>query len=320
MRRTLFILTTLAICAIAPGAKAQIASNLKISEVVTDNRNGLIDETGQHSPWIEICNTSYGTVNIQSCYLTNDRRALEDMSVPERVKLMSQIAKGDKRTALSAQERIVFYADSQPNLGTLHTNFRLDPGKSNFIALFDGDGHTLLDSVTVPACSKPDCSYARFLRKGGRDYVWLFCMPEDVTPGVANSREGMSDDKVAEFKQHDPDGIGMSILGMGIVFSCLALLALFFYFFGKIFIYRARKQSARTAAARSAAGTVRADSATATAGSESPDEEVMVVIAMALKSATANVHDYESGVITIKAHPTRWNTTGGLDYTTNNNI
>ena len=39
---------------------------------------------------------------------------------------MSLIPKGDERTNLTAQQRIVFFADGQTNLGTLHTNFTFE--------------------------------------------------------------------------------------------------------------------------------------------------------------------------------------------------
>ena len=171
MRRIKFILLTALLMAGANCVRAQIATNLKISEVVVNNPAGLIDEYGNRNAWIEICNTSWGTVNLRSCYLTTNRKTLDpNLSVPERTKLMSAIPRGDERTRLKAKEYIVFFADAQQNLGTLHTNFKLEPEKENFIALFDGDGHTLLDSVTVPPCKQPGSSYARLFADNGRDY------------------------------------------------------------------------------------------------------------------------------------------------------
>ena len=77
---------------LAAVAFGQGAYSFKINEVVVSNADGLIDEYGEHPGWIEIANTSWGTNNIRSCYLTTDRRALdESLSVPERVKLMSLI-------------------------------------------------------------------------------------------------------------------------------------------------------------------------------------------------------------------------------------
>ena len=152
-KRFLGILVGLAAVATAFG---QGAFSFKINEVQVSNTNGLVDEYGERSGWIEIANTSWGTNNIRSCYLTTDRRALdESLSVPERVKLMSLIPKGDPRTNLSAQQRIVFFADGQTNLGTLHANFTLKEGEENFIALFDGNGKTRLIANRMPGCTTP---------------------------------------------------------------------------------------------------------------------------------------------------------------------
>ena len=70
---------------------------------------------------------------------------------------------------------------------------------------------------------------------------------EKVTPDCANSNAGTTANKVAEFKEKDPHGFGMAILGMGIVLSCLLLLSIFFYLFGKIFAKaNSRKAEATT--------------------------------------------------------------------------
>ena len=183
--------------------------------MVVTNTHGLIDEYGERSGWIEIANTSWGTNNIRSCYLTTNREALnKDLSVPERVKLMSLVPKGDERTNLTAQQRIVFFADGHTNLGTLHTNFTLKEGEENFIALFDGNGKTLLDSITVPPLAENQ-SYARVYDSDSEAYVWMVLDAEEVTPGAPNAGQGKVQDKVAEFKEKDPYGIAMSIMAMG---------------------------------------------------------------------------------------------------------
>lgn len=298
-RIRLAIMSALLLAAGMP-AGAQISSNLRISEVVVDNPSGLVDEYGERHAWIEIDNTSWGTVNLRSCYLTNDRRATEDMSVPERMKLMWQIPRGDKRTSLKAQECATFFADGETNLGTFHASFRLTPGKENFIALFDGDGHTLIDSVTVPASLPAGCSWARAEMSDGKA-EWVVCLPEKVTPDYPNSHVASSVNKIEEFKQKDPYGFGMAILGIGIVFLCLSLLAVFFYIFGKLFEKNGKKPATPAAFAAAPA---------ASKPQSGNDEEVVAaVIALAL-SSELDAHDEESGVITIKPRRTAWSRTG----------
>lgn len=213
-------------------AFGQGAFSFKINEVVVSNTDGLIDEYGERTGWIEIANTSWGTNNLRSCYLTTNREALnKGLSVPERVKLMSLIPKGDERTNLTAQQRIVFFADGQTNLGTLHTNFILKEGEENFIALFDGNGKTLLDSITVPPLAENQ-SYARVYDSESETYIWVVLDANEVTPGAPNVGQGKVQDKVAEFKEKDPYGVAMSIMAMGVVFGCLLALYVFFRLFG----------------------------------------------------------------------------------------
>lgn len=300
-----FIVTLFAVAAVF----GQGARSLKLSEVVTCNTDGLIDEYGQQSAWIEIANTSWGTVDIRSCYLTTNREALkQELSVPERVKLMSLIPKGDERTALKAQQRIVFFADGRTNLGTLHTDFILDPEKENFIALFDGNGKTLIDSVTVPPLAKNQ-SYATLYDADKDVTVWVTLEAGEVTPGFPNRGQGMTADKVAEFKEKDPYGLAMAVMAMGIVFGCLAFLYVFFRVFGMVVVYMSKL--ARVRAIRKVRESAHKVAVIAKDGKESRGvdmETYMAVIGMALHEYENDVHDVESNVLTIHSEEhTDWN-------------
>lgn len=290
-------------------ASAQGAHSFKINEVVVENPAGLVDEYGERSGWIEIANTSWGTNDLRSCYLTNNRKALDpNLSVPERVKLMSLIPKGDGRTQLTAQQRLVFFADGRVNRGTLHLNFCLQPGKENFIALFDGNGRTLLDTLTVPASLAPGCAYARLYDAASETYVWKVVDEAKVTPGGPNSDGGMVQDKVAEFKEKDPYGIGMSVMGMGLVFCCLALLYVFFRLFG--YVVASYERVARMKTVQAMREQARKATNLAKHGMESKgvDREIYAaVIALALNAYEEEVHDVESSVITLVPKKTAWN-------------
>ncbi len=279
---------------------AQGVKYLKISEVVTDNANGLIDEYGGRNAWIEVSNTSWTTVNIHSCYLTTNRAALDkNLTVPERVKLMSLVPKGDPRTVLSAQQRIVFFADGQTNLGTLHTNFELDPLKENFIALFDGNGKTLIDTLTVPVLGI-DQSYARLYDAEEGKTTWRILDFSEVTPGSANAGQGLKADKVAEFKEKDPYGIAMAVMAMSVVFLCLLFLYIFFRLFGKVVVYMSKID--RVKAIRKIHSAASKVAVIAEEGLESrgvDTETYMAVIGLALHEYENDVHDVESNVLTL---------------------
>lgn len=287
----------------------QGAFSFKFNEVVVSNTQGLVDEYGGRSAWIEIANTAWGTNNIRSCYLTNNRAALDkNLSVPERVQMMSLIPKGDSRTNLAGQERIVFFADGRTNLGTLHANFTLKAGEPNFIALFDGNGKTLLDSITVPALAENQ-SYARVYDAETETYTWIVLNENDVTPGAPNVGQGKVQDKVAEFKEKDPYGVAMSIMAMAIVFGCLVALYVFFRLFGYVVTLVSKLVRVRAIKAiREQAGraTIMAKQGMETKGIDM--KVYMAVIAMAMREYEEDVHDVEPGVLTLHSEEhTDWN-------------
>jgi hypothetical protein len=283
--------------------RGQNVMNLKINEVMICNKSNYVDEYGRHSGWIELANTSFSTINASSLYLTTNRAVLnESLSVPERVKLMSPIPKGEARTMLKARQHILFYCDGHPNRGVLHLSSMFKENQPNWIALYDANGVTLLDSVTVPVLAA-DFSYAR--EHDGAD-KWETKTPDCVTPGIGNfiSANG---DKIAKFKREDPHGIGMTVIAMGIVFCCLILLYLFFRMFGKLVTFQ--KKLMRIRAIKSfgeVAHTATVLAKDGLAGKGVDKEIYMAVIAMAIQEYEEDVHDMESNIITIKLHSSNW--------------
>ena len=297
------------IFSVAAAVFGQGAFSFKINEVVTFNTSGLVDEYGVRSAWIEITNTSWGTNDIRGCYITTNRAALnEDLTVPERIELMYLIPKGDKRTSLSAKQSLVFFADDHTNRGLLHLNFALNPGKPNFIALYDGNGQTLLDTLTVPVLGENQ-SYARVYNGDKEEYHWVVLNDVQVTPGSPNTGGMYVQDKIADFKQKDPYGIAMSIMAMGIVFACLILLYVFFRLFGylvSLISKMTRVRAIRAVHEKAHRATVMAKQGMETKGIDS--EIYMAVIAMALKEYEEDVHDVESNVLTLNTEEhTEWN-------------
>jgi Na+-transporting methylmalonyl-CoA/oxaloacetate decarboxylase gamma subunit len=299
MYKKLATLLFMVVCSV--GAYAQGARSFKFNEVVVSNTDGLIDEYGARSGWIEIANTSWSTVNIRSCYLTTNKEVLNPyLSAPERIALMSLIPKGDPRTDVGAQQRVVFFADGRTNLGTFHTDFTLQPGQENWIALYDGNGVTLLDSITVPplCCNQ---SWARLYTKE-KGYFFDTLQPDEVTPNAPNKSAEAVQDKIAEFKEKDPYGIAMSIMAMTVVFSCLACLYIFFRLFG-IFVSSFNKILSVFGVRKTYDVAMKAANV-AMQGTETKGVDMKIyaaVIAMALHEHENDVHDVEPGVITL--HP-----------------
>ncbi len=294
---------------------AQMDASIKLNEVMTSNETSLIDEYGARNAWVEIANISHSTYNIRGMYLTTDRSVLDKkMSVPERVSRMSKIPNGDPRTNLTAQQLIVFQLGSKPAQGTLHLAVPVDATKPLWIALYNGNATQLIDSITVPVMTA-DQSFAR-ISNNGTAADWEMKSADRVTPGIQNQTT-VSESKVEEFKREDPYGFGMALMAMSIVFFCLALLWIFFTLFGMFMRHQemAKKvvhQQPIKPITKTVEKTMEVGHKTGVILQEGLktkgiDREVyMAVIGMALKQYQDDVHDVESGIITIKEKDTIW--------------
>jgi flagellar basal body-associated protein FliL len=290
---------------------AQGARNIRISEVLTNNTASIQDEFGEREAWIELENISFTTYNIRGMYLTTDRHVLDkEMSVPERIKRMSVIPNGDPRTQIGGRQHLVFFANSTPTKGKLHLSLPVPISEPVWIGFYNGNAVELIDSVTVPALAA-DQSYARH----GNN--WSVKKAENVTPGIENFIK-TDETKDAKLKREDPHGFGITLLAMGIVFFCLAVLFIFFWFFGLIMAHLdTAKKVVNTQPIKTVTKTVEVthDIAHATGNllqdglkTKGIDKELYIaVISMALKQYQEDVHDVESGIITIKARQSGWN-------------
>ena len=263
------------------GLNAQRATSLKINEVLVTNEQNYQDDYGLHNAWIEIFNTSFATVNIEGCYLTNDKDNPTKYPIP----------KGDILTQIKPRQHTLFWADGMPNRGTFHVNFTLDPNKENYIALYDSNGKTLIDEVTIPAGILADLSYARqedgsanWVIKGGGEHSY-------VTPSTNNMTQDKNE-KIENFKKHDEDGFGMAIIAMSVVFIGLILLYVSFKIVGNIAVKLGKKNAMKAIGI-----TDKAEAKEKNLGSHSGEEAA--AIAMALHEFMNDAHDVEDMILTI---------------------
>ncbi len=292
----------------------QGARYIKINEVLPFNKASIQDEFGNKKPWVELANTSFSTYNIRGMYITTDRRVLDkNLTVPQRIAMMSCIPDGDDRTLMSAREHLIFYFNGNPKQGALHLSAKIDEKKPNWVALYDGNAIDLIDSVSIPTL-QPDQSLARAKDDSQK---WSIMNAENVTPGQENAMQS-GESKIERLKREDPYGIGITVLSMGIVFACLALLYVFFHILGYVMSHKkAIKKAGKVQPIKAAVKTGEKIAETGhktkiilTDGLKSGgiDKEIYIaVIAMALKQYEDDVHDIESNVITIKPHQTLWN-------------
>lgn len=292
----------------------QGARNIRLNEVLTNNTSSLEDGFGLRKAWVELANTAYSSYNVRGMYITTNRGVLnEELSVPERVKLMSIIPSGSEQTLMTARKHLVLFLNASPKQGVTHLAAQVDKTRPLWIALYDGNGVDLIDSVTVPVLQE-NASYAR---QSDKSDEWQVRQRDDVTPGIDNFSE-VSETKVAKLKREDPHGIGITVLSMGIVFACLSLLYLFFRVLG---LFMARRQALKKASKiQPIKAAVKTTEKIVEVGHKTNvmlkdglktggiDKEVYIaVIAMALKQYQEDVHDVESNVITIRPHHSNWN-------------
>ncbi len=309
MKRFTLLTAVFALCSLM--MFAQGARNIKINEVMTVNTTSVVDEYGNHLAWIELANVSFSTFNLRGMYIATDTAVLnKKMSAPDRIAMMSIIPSNEPRTNLSGRQHLLLYLNSNPATGSLHLSVKSDPEAPLWIGLYEGNGVDLVDSVTVPVLTA-NTSYAR--ENDGADR-WVVTSADLVTPNIGNNVQ-VTESKLAQIKRDDPHGFAITVLSMGIVFACLALLFIFFSIFGR---FMKGKQEAKQSEMKARHMSIIANrheeederafpkmKVKDGAGADDPDVYA-AVIAMALKEYLDNSHDIESGVLTIIPKHSNW--------------
>lgn len=268
------------------GVAAQGRKAICLNEVMVQNDSNYVDDYGKHQAWVELFNSSYAPIDISSMYLTNDKDNPTKYPVPRM----------DVNTEIPPRQHVIFWTDGEPNKGTFHVNFVLNPGESNWIGLYDADGKTLIDEVTIPANLGANQSYARKtdgIKNQENDAdAWEIrdgSNEKYITPS-SNNIIIDTNAKIDMFEEHDNSGVGLTVLSMTIVFSSLLILCLCFYAIGKLNQNVAkRKKEEAGVPIKIAEDTNRhiADSG-----------EEIAAICMALHEHL-NMHDHEDMILTI---------------------
>jgi len=152
---------------------ASTRPNVVISEFMADNENGIRDEDGNRSDWIEILNLGPLEVNLEGWFLTDNKTNLTKWRVPSRL--------------LLANDYLLVWASekNRTNPATpLHTNFKLEKG-GEFLALVDPKTNIVSAFDPTYPAQQDDISYGR--DRVDPDSVGYFAAP---TPGAANATSG----------------------------------------------------------------------------------------------------------------------------------
>ena len=258
-------------------------SKILINEVLMTNETNYQDDYGMHSAWIELFNKSYGSYNVAA-------HMLKYSNTPGDTAVYF-IPKGDVLTLIPPRQHTLFWADGQPNRGTFHINFTLDPTKESWIGIFDS-GNKLLNEITIPAnILTTDQSYARTVDGESEWEIRGAGTTKYVTPS-SNNYTLDKNLKMDKFQTQDKNGIGMAVSAMAVVFSGLLLLYIIFRTIGKISTWWALRKAGK------AKGLSEEETKEAMAKGATPGE-VFAAIAMAMHEMQDDVHDVEDTILTI---------------------
>ena len=294
------ILLILALAVSFTSLRAQNVIDLIIAEALAvPDSTGIVDDYGRQGGWIEIFNTSQGTVNCAGCFLTDDRSNLKKSIIP----------KGDLRTKIGPRQTTLFYASGNGDDGTFYANFRVRPGST--VYLVSNDGRTVIDSLVIPA----NLPVGMSMRKEAHDLRQreFEPVPEPAvpSPGIFNGDLNAAT-KAEAMKEKDPHGGILSLVAVTVVFSALAILWFLFWLF---FDRPAKKAAAAKNQPPKPKKGKKAALADVPAGT--PTDEIAAVIALAMDMEQGGdvyaaialamdryfsdaVHDNESFVLTIR--------------------
>lgn len=262
-------------------------SKVVLNEVLTVNESNFQDDYGLQNAWIEVFNKSFGTVDIAGYQLRVSSRQGDTVTY--------RVPKGDVLTKIKPRQHALFWADGEPNRGTFHTTCTLDTISTNWVGLYDNGGK-LIDQIEVPVL-EADHSYAR-VDDAAKE--WVVKGGDKASSYVTPSTNNMTIEKNAKqekFAEADASGIGMAITAMLVVFCGLIVLYISFRLLGL------GMQSKKAEAPKQEA---KAESTPAPKG-DSKEGEIYAAIAMALHEELGNVHDIESGILTLNPHDSQWN-------------
>ena len=284
MKKPVLFLTALFACL---GVWGQNLSDLIISEAMPGSPASVADDYGNHTDWIEIFNTSQGTVSFGGCFLTDERTNLTKC----------QITKDDRSTRIGPRQVALLYAAGNSALGTYYLNFTLPSGGT--VYLVSNDGRTIIDSLAIPAALPEGMSISKFAHDN-KEMVFDDIHPAVPFPLSLNGRHEQKS-RAQKMKETDPKGWSLSLVAVAVVFSALLILFLIYNLSGNIFTGKVRLK--RKKRSKAPEGPEAAAIALALKNYTSGEEDIPAAIALALHLyCGSGVHDTEPGIITIKVN------------------
>jgi hypothetical protein len=164
-------------------AEVAVPAGIYVNEFMADANRGLEnpDKPGEYPDWFELYNAGDTDFSLDGLYLTDSQAEPTQYAIPDGL-------------VIPAKGFIVFYADSQPELGPLHLNFALGRN-GEFIGLYDPATESFIDGKSFSR-QQTNVSEGR-VPDGG---VWNVL--ERPSPGASNAPEA-SDDEAGDADADD---------------------------------------------------------------------------------------------------------------------
>ena len=130
------------------GLRAATLTDARITEFLASNQDGIQDEDGDRSDWIEIWNSSGVGGDLGGWYLTDDPAMLTKWALPA-----AQLGSGEYLLVFASGK------DRSAVPGEAHANFRLDATAGGYLALVKPDGTTIADDFNNYPAQLKDIAY-----------------------------------------------------------------------------------------------------------------------------------------------------------------
>ncbi|HTD68049.1 MAG TPA: CotH kinase family protein, partial [Candidatus Limnocylindria bacterium] len=150
-----------------------ISAPAVISEFLADNEDGIRDEDGTRSDWIELYNPGTIDINLGGWFLTDTTNILTKWRLPS--------------VNLGANKYLLIWASEKNRTNSaapLHTNFKLSKNANSYLALVNLQTNVVSAFVSYPA-QPSNVSYGR--DRVDPNLIGFFTTP---TPGAQNSTSG----------------------------------------------------------------------------------------------------------------------------------
>lgn len=143
-------------------------SHLQINEVMANNTDTYLDESGEAEDWIELFNGTSSNVNLSSYYFTDEYGNWNKWKLPSVIQQVGTFR--------------VWWADNEPEVNSFHTNFRLSNGSETlWLIKYENGAPRIMDAIAIEQCP-PNQSFGR--ENENSDQWIIFPTP---TPNLPNS-------------------------------------------------------------------------------------------------------------------------------------